>query len=69
MMFHVHQAGIAEIRQKNWGILQFQEFVIHGLPTRPGDGYKWSQKDLVIGSVVKNAIAKNKIIYPKDIEK
>lgn len=35
----------------------------------PGDGYKWSQKDLVIGSVVKNAIAKNEIIYPKDIEK
>ena len=35
----------------------------------PGDGYKWSQKDVVIGSVVKNAIAKNEIIYPKDIEK
>lgn len=33
----------------------------------PGDGYKWSQKDEVIGHTVKNDIPANEIIYPKFI--
>ncbi len=31
----------------------------------PGDGYKWSEKDLVIGKYVKKDINKNEIIYPE----
>lgn len=31
----------------------------------PGDGYKWVQKDQVIGKKVKNPIPKDEIIYPQ----
>lgn len=34
----------------------------------PGDGFKWIQKDSVIGKKVKNTIPSNEIIYPYDIE-
>lgn len=34
----------------------------------PGDGYKWSQKDEIIGKKVKQNIAKNELIYPENIE-
>lgn len=34
----------------------------------PGDGFKWRDKNLVIGHKVKNLIKKNELIYPKDIE-
>lgn len=30
----------------------------------PGDGYKWSQKDEIIGKTVKVLIPKNELIYP-----
>lgn len=35
----------------------------------PGDGIQWHEKDLVIGSELKIDIAKNEIIYPKNIIK
>ena len=34
----------------------------------PGDGFKWSQKDEVVGHVVKEDIPAHEIIYPKFIE-
>jgi sialic acid synthase SpsE len=34
----------------------------------PGDGFKWVEKDSIIGKKIKNSIPKNEIIYPKDIE-
>ena len=33
----------------------------------PGDGFKWIQKELVIGHTVKEDIPANEIIYPKNI--
>jgi sialic acid synthase SpsE len=30
----------------------------------PGDGYKWSQKDQIIGKIVKQTIPMNELIYP-----
>ena len=33
----------------------------------PGDGFKWSDKDNVVGKIVKESIAKNEVIYPKDL--
>lgn len=33
----------------------------------PGDGYKWSQKDEILGKVIKTAVAKNELIYPDNI--
>ena len=33
----------------------------------PGDGYKWSQKDEVIGKVIIKPIPKNELIYPENI--
>jgi 3-deoxy-D-glycero-D-galacto-nononate 9-phosphate synthase len=33
----------------------------------PGDGYKWTEIEKVIGKIVKNNIPKNEIIYPKDL--
>lgn len=33
----------------------------------PGDGYKWRQLHEVVGRTVKNKIAANEIIYPKDL--
>jgi len=34
----------------------------------PGDGFKWADKNSVIGKTVKTAIAENEIIYIKNIE-
>ncbi len=34
----------------------------------PGDGYKWAERAQLIGHRVKNAIPRNEIIYPVDIE-
>lgn len=34
----------------------------------PGDGYKWSERQQVIGKTVVNPIDPNEIIYPKDIQ-
>lgn len=42
-----------------------QECDIHMLS--PGDGFKWSEKNLVIGKEAKTNIAANEIIYKKDI--
>ena len=33
----------------------------------PGDGFKWSEKDKLIGKVLKDDIAENEIIYPENI--
>lgn len=33
----------------------------------PGDGFKWSERDLVIGKKIKSDIDANEIIYPKHI--
>ena len=33
----------------------------------PGDGFKWSEKDKLIGKVLKVDIAENEIIYPENI--
>jgi sialic acid synthase len=34
----------------------------------PGDGFKWSDVDKVVGRTVVNDIPANEIIYPKDIK-
>lgn len=34
----------------------------------PGDGLKWVQKNLIVGKKVINAISKDEIIYPSNIE-
>lgn len=34
----------------------------------PGNGFKWRDKDLVIGHKVRNEIKRNELIYQKDIE-
>ncbi len=34
----------------------------------PGDGYKWSQVDEVVGKTVKVEIPMNEVIYPQDIQ-
>lgn len=34
----------------------------------PGDGFRWNQKEKVVGHKTVNDILKNEIIYPKDIE-
>jgi sialic acid synthase len=42
-----------------------REDMLHMLS--PGDGYKWRQLQEVVGRTVKNKIAANEIIYPKDL--
>lgn len=34
----------------------------------PGDGFKWAEKESVVGATVVNPIAANEIIYPADIK-
>ena len=34
----------------------------------PGDGFKWDEKEKVIGKVAKHEIKGNEIIYPDDIK-
>ena len=41
-----------------------REDMLHMLS--PGDGYKWRQLHEVVGRTIKNKIAANEIIYPKD---
>ena len=31
----------------------------------PGDGYKWIERDQIIGKILKNEISANEIIYPE----
>lgn len=33
----------------------------------PGDGYKWSERNIIIGAIAKKNIPENEIIYPTDI--
>jgi sialic acid synthase len=33
----------------------------------PGDGFKWSEKENVIGKKMKKSVSKNEVIYPKDL--
>lgn len=33
----------------------------------PGDGYKWSEKNQIIGKTIKKAIPKNELIYPDNV--
>ncbi len=33
----------------------------------PGDGFKWSERDKVIGKLIKESIGKDEIIYEKDL--
>lgn len=42
-----------------------REDMLHMLS--PGDGYKWRQLPEVVGRTVKNRIAANEIVYPKDL--
>ncbi|MBR2165590.1 MAG: N-acetylneuraminate synthase family protein [Paludibacteraceae bacterium] len=42
-----------------------REDMLHMLS--PGDGYKWRQLHEVVGRTIKNKIAANEIIYPKDL--
>lgn len=34
----------------------------------PGDGFKWVEKEMIVGKKLKNQIPENELIYPKDIE-
>jgi sialic acid synthase len=34
----------------------------------PGDGLKWSQRDLIINKKLINALPQNEIIYPNNVE-
>lgn len=34
----------------------------------PGDGFKWSEKDKLLGKTLKEDIAENEIIYPENID-
>lgn len=45
---------------------QIKETDLHLLS--PGDGFKWSQKELIIGKTVLNDIPANEIIYQKDLK-
>lgn len=33
----------------------------------PGDGFKWAERNQVIGKIVKEAIAENEVIYPNNL--
>jgi sialic acid synthase len=46
---------------KEGDILQEDDFQM----LSPGDGYKWNEKDLLIGKVLKKDIDENEIIYPE----
>ncbi len=43
-----------------------REDMLHMLS--PGDGYKWAERDRLVGRKVVSPIPKNEIIYPADIE-
>ena len=59
------ERSIASLRELKSGEI-ITENDIHMLS--PGDGFKWSQKDKVIGRKVKKTIPQNEIIYPDFIE-
>ncbi|MEN8137846.1 MAG: N-acetylneuraminate synthase family protein [Bacteroidota bacterium] len=59
------ERSIASIRDLNEGeILSEKDF--HMLS--PGDGFKWSDRDKLIGKTLVNSISKNEIIYPNDVK-
>lgn len=58
------ERSIASNRQINAGEV-INECDIHMLS--PGDGFKWSQKELVIGKKIKVDIAANEVIYTKNL--
>ena len=35
----------------------------------PGDGFKWTEKDKVLGKILRQDIGKDEVIYSKDMEK
>jgi sialic acid synthase len=58
------ERSIASNRKINIGEV-INECDIHMLS--PGDGFKWAEKNLVIGKEAKTNIAANEIIYKKDV--
>lgn len=58
------ERSIASNRKINIGEV-INECDIHMLS--PGDGFKWAEKNLVVGKEAKTNIAANEIIYKKDI--
>jgi sialic acid synthase len=59
------ERSIATIRDMKKGdIITIED--IHMLS--PGDGFKWNEKDKLIGKRILKDIPKNEIIYPNDIE-
>lgn len=59
------ERSIATLKTVNPGEIITEE-MLHMLS--PGDGYKWSERNRLIGRRVKKAIPKNEIIYPTDLE-
>jgi sialic acid synthase len=59
------ERSIAAIRNLKKGDV-ITENDIHLLS--PGDGYKWSQRNEIIGKKIKVEVPKNEIIYPQNIE-
>ena len=57
--------SIATIRDLEAGHI-LTENDIHLLS--PGDGFKWNNRDIILGKRLKNNLPKDEIIYPKDIE-
>ncbi|MDP5002218.1 MAG: SAF domain-containing protein, partial [Flavobacterium sp.] len=33
----------------------------------PGDGFKWAERNQVVGKIIKEAIAENEVIYPNNL--
>lgn len=59
------ERSIAAIRNLKKGDV-ITENDIHLLS--PGDGYKWSQRNEIIGKTIKVEVPKNEIIYPQNIK-
>nr|WP_292962251.1 MULTISPECIES: N-acetylneuraminate synthase family protein [unclassified Allomuricauda] len=59
------ERSIATIRDLEAGHI-LTENDIHLLS--PGDGFKWNNRDIILGKRLKNNLPKDEIIYPKDIE-
>ena len=59
------ERSIATNRNLNVGDV-ISENDIHLLS--PGDGFKWSERQSVIGKKVKAEIPRNEIIYPQNLE-
>lgn len=59
------ERSIATLKPLNKGEL-ITENDIHMLS--PGDGYKWSDRSMILGKKIRNSISKDEVIYPNDIE-